>query len=197
MADGSIVLAGFGGHVGETWILSALLDSNGALASERWYRGTFVIEFAAVEYAESLAVLDDGYLALTGVAKTRDDNGTLLPGDMFVALIEPASGLPDPGFGNQGVAVIDFDDIRPANASTGDAVIQQEDGKLVIAGSASVDGAVGDALLPAVVRMDRGEFDPAGFLGTYERTIEMEESVGEIVITARRLHLCQRHAHLE
>ena len=186
MADGSIVLAGFGGYVGETWVLSALLDSNGVLASERWDRGTSVIEFAAIEYAKSLAVLEDGYLAITGVASTRDGLGTLSPGNMFVALVEPVTGLADPGFGKQGITDVDFEDIIWTYASWGEQIIQQADGNLVVAGFVHVDGGFGYRAVPTVVRIHRGDIDTGGFLGSYEREVFVEESDAEVVITVMR-----------
>jgi uncharacterized delta-60 repeat protein len=186
MADGSIVLAGFGGGIGSTHLLSAVLDANGALATERWHLGTSAIDFAAVEYAESLAVLDDGYLAIAGTAKIRDARGSLSDGDMFVALVEPVTGLADPGFGNQGIKVFDFDDIQPTNASGDASIIQQTDGKLVIAGFAALPGGVGDAIVPAGARMNRGDIEPAGFLGSHDREVIVDEADSEIVVTVLR-----------
>jgi uncharacterized delta-60 repeat protein len=186
MADGSIVLAGFGGHVGANHVLSAILDTNGELATERWYIGTSAIDFADLVYAESLAVLDDGFLAIAGTAKPRDGNGTLLAGDMFVALVEPVSGLADPGFGNQGIKIIDFNDVQATNASGEASIIQQADGKLVVAGFAALPGSVGDAVVPAAARLERGDIEPAGFLGSHERDVIVDEADSQVVVTVLR-----------
>ncbi|MDH3439975.1 MAG: hypothetical protein OEM63_04420 [Gammaproteobacteria bacterium] len=186
MDDGSIVLAGFGGNIGETHVLSAMLDADGVLATGRWDQGTSAIDFAAIEYAESLAVLEDGYLAIAGTAKARDGQGTLLGGDMFVALLEPATGLADPGFGNQGIKIIDFNNVQTTNESGEASIIQQADGKLVVAGFAAMPGSVGDAIVPAGARMSRGEIDAAGFLGSHERDVIVDEANGQVVVTVLR-----------
>ena len=186
MADGSIVLAGFGGGIGNTHVLSTVLDTNGALATERWHLGTSAIEFAAVQYAESLVVLDDGYVAIAGTARTRDGQGALSDGDMFVTVVEPVTGLADPGFGNQGIKVLDFTDIQPTNASGDASIIQQADGKLVITGFAALPGGVGDAIVPAAARVSRGDIAPGGFLGSHEREVFVEEADSEVVVTVLR-----------
>ena len=131
-------------------------------------------------------MLDDGYLAIAGTATSRNGQGTLLPGNMFVALLEPLSGLADPGFGDRGIRIIEFGDIQPTNASGEPQVIQQSDGKLVVAGFAAIPGGVGDGIVPVAARMTRGDIEPAGFLGSHERNVGVNEADGEVVVTVFR-----------
>jgi uncharacterized delta-60 repeat protein len=97
-------------------------------------------------------VQSDGRIVIAGLSDVTEENR-----DFALVRLED-DGSPDPTFGSSGKVFVGFD-LGLTNLDEAHAAVQQADGKLVVAGSAEVDGQNYDF---AIARLDaHGELDPS------------------------------------
>jgi uncharacterized delta-60 repeat protein len=129
--DGKIVVAGrtYGGACGCNDFALARYNSNGTLDSQFAGTGTVTTSFGSVARATGVVIAPDGKIVAVGEAE----------GDFALARYEP-DGTLDAGFGFRGKVTTNFalDGIGTSSVAE-DVVIQ--DGKIVVAGSASFPSA--------------------------------------------------------
>ena len=173
--DGTIVLAGFQG--GD--LAFARLTSDGMKDATFGNSGISRIDLGGWESVEAMIPLNDGGLGVIGRIVAVRSNVSGIPTDMYFARIDPDSGLLDPGFGNNGVTIVDFG-LENQNAwSEGLALIQQTDGKLVAVGNKAGSG------IP-LARVDPAGTGNAGFAGFVETSARVTEGTAELVVSVRR-----------
>jgi uncharacterized delta-60 repeat protein len=164
LPDESIVLAGNSGFYGRTDLILARLTPDGVQDVGFGEGGISRIDLGGVEELASIVRLSDGQLGLAGRTHASKDWHSSL---MFVARIDTDSGLPDPGFGNQGVTMVDFGDGRFFSIFRSGHVFQQSDGKLVAVGFAELNIPPGHEWQTAFVlaRLDPSGAGHPGFAG--------------------------------
>jgi uncharacterized delta-60 repeat protein len=107
---------------------------------------------AAYDEANAVLVQSDGRIVIAGLSDVTEENR-----DFALVRLED-DGSPDPTFGSSGKVFVGFD-LGLTNLDEAHAAVQQADGKLVVAGSAEVDGQNYDF---AIARLDaHGELDPS------------------------------------
>jgi uncharacterized delta-60 repeat protein len=99
---------------------------------------------AAYDEANSVLVQSDGRIVIAGLSDVTEENR-----DFALVRLED-DGSPDPTFGSGGKVFVGFD-LGLTNLDEAHAAVQQADGKLVVAGSAEVEGQNYDF---AVARLD-------------------------------------------
>ena len=172
---GETILGGFQG--GD--LVFARLTSDGMKDPTFGGSGISRIDLGGGESVEAMIPLNDGGLGVIGQIVTVRGNVSGIPTDMYFARVDPDSGLLDPGFGNNGVTIVDFG-FEDQNAwSQGLALTQQSDGKLVAAGTTG-----GPNL--ALARVDPGGTGNAGFGGFVETSASVTEGTAELLLSVRR-----------
>lgn len=147
--DGSLVL---GGHVYNSTthrdVAVARLRADGTLDPTFADNGSLVVPSmgGSDEYALATLVLADGRIVLTGYANIGGNY------DMLVMRLN-ADGSPDTSFGGSGSVVVPFD-LGGSNVDIAKAVIEDADGKLVIAGYAYVNDGLDQQNDVAVARLN-------------------------------------------
>lgn len=146
-AQGRILISGVvTSATGLDWVVLAL-DNNGALDSSFGTNGVFLYDRAGFDDgANELAVLPSGRIVVAGV--TRAD---ALSADFTVLGLTQAGAL-DPGFGTDGVAIVDFG----SSVASANAITVGPGGLIYVAGSAEIGGSgreARDAVL-TVLRAD-------------------------------------------
>jgi uncharacterized delta-60 repeat protein len=128
----AIARAGDGTFVRDTWLVRLLDD--GQLDSG-FGGGDGVAMIAPGRFARGLAGGLDGKFLIPGLIQAGGDE------DTFVLRID-RSGVPDPGFGTGGEAVVDF---TPAGVSSDDLtrISAAPDGRIVLAGATDFDAQPG------------------------------------------------------
>lgn len=175
MPDGTVMLAGYRDRDFALYRLTADGESDETFGNS----GVSTIDFGGVESVHAILVLDDGSLGIAGSSATVRENVFGIPTDMFVARVDASSGLPDPGFGDHGVTFIDFGHGAETAWSSGEALIQQADGKLIVLGHT---GGAGIAL----ARVDPYGAGSAGIAGFIETSATVTEAIGELELHVRR-----------
>lgn len=178
--DGSIFVLGYGGNN----VVVAKLTSSGGL-DPNWNNGTwasrnFTAAGGAGVAGESLTIGRGGEVYVAGY--------TPLPGEIDMAVLNfTADGRLDPTFDGDGLRIIDI-----GNTDEGRGIIEQADGRIVVAGLASM--ANGDAV---VVRLlPDGQLDstfdgdgirayPIGASNDYGRAV-MQRPTGELLVSGYR-----------
>jgi uncharacterized delta-60 repeat protein len=175
MSDGTILLAGFQG--GD--LAFARLTSDGMKDATFGSSGISRIDLGGVESVQAMIPLNDAGLGVIGriVAVRGNVSGT--PTDIYFARVDPDSGLLDPGFGNNGVTIVDFGLKNQSAWSEGLALIQQTDGKLVAVGNKAGSG------IP-LARVDSAGTGNAGFAGFVETSANVTEGAPELLLGVRR-----------
>jgi uncharacterized delta-60 repeat protein len=198
MPDGSLVLAGERG--GATVVR---LRPDGVLDTTHWNHGFSTIDTGDYASLHSIVLLDDGWLGVAGQANVRHlrrpSGHTDSANDVLIARIDPETGLLDTDFGDDGKTLVDFGSEDLAAGPLVAGLIQQADGKLVVAGSLgfvdptdisySSDFTSDDYnRLTAIVlaRVDPHGTGDTGFVGFAEAFTTVAERAGEIVATVRR-----------
>jgi uncharacterized delta-60 repeat protein len=167
MPDSSIVLAGNSGVYRNVDLILARVTPDGMQDAGFGKGGITRIDLGGIEELASMVQLADGRLGVGGrTAAGRDyyHDQSL----MFVARIDADSGLPDPGFGHQGVTMVDFGDGRFISRFRRGQLYQQSDDKLVAVGFTELFDATEDVWqTPAWVlaRLDPAGAGHAGFAG--------------------------------
>ncbi len=150
--DGKIILAAQGGNTAPNAqnIHVTRLGVNGTPDPSFGIGGTTVLDFGGRDLAGAVALQDDGKVVVTGT--TNATGG----GDIVVARLN-SNGSPDGSFDGEGRRTINL------NASdSGEAVLVQPDGKIVVAGYREPAGGVAP-----VVRLEPdGSFDRSFAGGT-------------------------------
>ena len=137
--DGAIVAAGFTTPPGSYSRIALLrVLENGDLDVAFGSGGASVIDLGADAHVNALVAQADGKLAATGRLARMPVDGSE---DAFVARIDFAGAL-DTSFGNRGLALADFGSLFCSTSSAGQAMLQQEDGKLVVAAATHGDFGV-------------------------------------------------------
>jgi hypothetical protein len=129
-----------------------------------------------------MCLLNDGNLGVTGRSSSVRKNISGAPADMFIARIDPDSGLLDPSFGRQGVTVVDFGFAGQTAYSEGIGIVQLADGKLVAVGTTSD----GESPIIAVARVDTAGSGNAGYVGWTYASETIPEDTGTFVASVRR-----------
>jgi len=127
LQDGKLVAAGFGWNGSTVDFALARYRQDGTLDRSFGTGGRVTTDFGAGEQATALVVQPDGKLVAAGFAS--NDTG----GDFALARYRP-NGTLDPTFGTGGKVTTDF----AGGADGAMALVVQADGKLVVAGSATV-----------------------------------------------------------
>ena len=138
-ADGKIVLAGSGGP--GTAMAVTRLNPNGADDDSFDGDATSLLDFGAVNAAQSLALQPNGKVVVAGSTGSANFAiGRLQPG-----------GSPDTTFGSDGRRTVDF-----GGVDRGNALALQPDGRFVVAGETNVGDDV------AIARLEGGDPASAG-----------------------------------
>ena len=136
--DGKIILAAQGGNTAPNAqnIQVTRLDANGTPDPSFGIGGTTALDFGGRDLANAVALQDDGKVVVTG------STGATGGGDIVVVRLN-ANGSPDDSFDGEGRKTINL------NAQdSGQAVLVQPDGKIVVAGYRDLAGGA------PVVRME-------------------------------------------
>ena len=137
--DGAIVAAGFTTPPGSYSRIALLrVLENGRLDATFGTGGKSVIDLGAGAFVSALVAQQDGKLAATGRLRRLPADGAA---DAFVARFEVTGAL-DTSFGDRGLALLDFGSLFCSTSSVGKAMMQQADGKLVVAAEAHGDFGV-------------------------------------------------------
>jgi uncharacterized delta-60 repeat protein len=139
--DGKILVAGETSSGGD--IAVARLKTDGTIDGSFDFDGRKEIDFGGAAFASGVAVQPDGRIVVAGTAD---------PGDMVVARLS-SEGAFDPGFAGDGTTVIDA-----GGDDSGDALALQPNGRIVVAGSTSVNDDI-------VVARLNGDGTPDGSFG--------------------------------
>ncbi|MGH8066966.1 MAG: DUF4214 domain-containing protein [Candidatus Entotheonellia bacterium] len=146
--DGKLVVAGGsspGPHVGNT--ILARYHPDGSLDGSFGVGGKAIVNLGgASNGASALLIQPDGKLVVTGFAGAS----RVMPSSLVIARFQPEGSL-DPTFGQAGKVTF-------TSPSAGQALIQQPDGNLVVAGSFSTSSSSG---LLLVRYLPDGRMDPA------------------------------------
>jgi hypothetical protein len=128
-------------------------------------------------------VLDGGHLALTG--RAEDEAATqAYSWSMYVARVDLMTGALDPSFGNGGATLIDVGKGEDYGSSSGQALMRQLDGKLVVVGNSNYGDRRARRWQIAVSRVDpRGHGSP-GIVGFADQSVAVV--AGEIPVRVRR-----------
>jgi len=187
LADGTILLAGYRGVPGAVSPVLLRLRSDGSLDTSTWINGMTELDIGDVSWARSVTLLEDGAYALTGFMRSRDSNEQLLRQELYVARVEPESGLLDPSFGDNGITIVDFGSGSTFGWSEGYSLVRQSDGKLVAAGYAiGPSGGMNPEAAIAVARIDPGTPANAGFVGVTDQSVEAREGAAQVTVILRR-----------
>lgn len=168
--DGRIVLAGHvwsGTSQGEDVALAQLL-ANGALDTDFSADGrlVFASSGATNESAQDTLVQADGRIVLAGQSDAAGNH------DMRVLRLN-ADGTPDTGFGSSGAVVIPFD-LGSDNIDLAMAVAEDTEGRLVVAGYASVNDGLDQQRDVAVARLNADGSLDASFDGDGKTTFRFD-----------------------
>ena len=132
-ADGKIVVAGSYYNARFATIAFGLVryQTNGALDPSFGTNGVALTAFTNfINYANALAIQDDGKIVVAGEAMSSD--GTI---DVWAVARFNANGSPDSTFGNNGRVTTDFLTTHPAGFhQAADVVILQPDGRILAGG---------------------------------------------------------------
>jgi len=177
-ASGRILLGGYAENVNappqnEDFALARLLP-NGQLDANFDADGLVTVAFdvggaggSNDDRANALIIQDDGKIVLAGIA---DVSGTSTANQDFALVRLLANGAPDNSFGSAGRALASFDRV-PAGADVARAVVQQDNGNLLVAGYAvTVADSTGADIAMLRLRPD-GTRDP-GFGNVGKLTID-------------------------
>lgn len=166
MTDGTTVLAGNSGEYGKVDLILARVTQDGVVDAGFGDGGISRIDLEGKEYLESIVLLADGQLGVCGRAVTGHDDQPMSL--MLVGRIDSASGLADPGFGNEGVTMVDFGNGHYVSRFRRGRLLQQADGMLVAVGFTESFTTIGDHWGPtafALARVDPEGVGHAGFVG--------------------------------
>jgi uncharacterized delta-60 repeat protein len=124
--DGKIVVAGFANSGLESNFMLLRYNTDGSLDNTFDTDGIIADQIFGTfnEYANALAIQDDGKLLVTGITNNSFYD--------FVTLRFNTDGTLDPSFDNDGVAVIDWGTSTDIGQAT--AILVQTDGDIVVAG---------------------------------------------------------------
>jgi uncharacterized delta-60 repeat protein len=182
MPNGTIVLAGATYRDGSNDLMIARLTPDGLADPTFGDAGIRTIDLGGFDSVHAMSLLSDGNLGVAGRLSSIRENISGSPADMFIAHIDPDSGLPDPDFGNQGVTIVDFGFAGQTAYSEGVGIVQQADGKLVAVGTTND----GESPVVAVARVDTDGGGNAGFAGWTFTADRVLESTGDVVVSVRR-----------
>jgi uncharacterized delta-60 repeat protein len=134
LVDGHLIFAGSSGSSERQRAAALRLTPDGRLDAAFGDNGMVVLDTDLPSAATAMLVMSDGSLAIAGThSKTKD--GRVSWADMLVARIDPISGAIDRGFGDRGVATVDFGSRGHVGVAVPARLRQQPDGKLVVIGS--------------------------------------------------------------
>jgi uncharacterized delta-60 repeat protein len=190
LPDSAIVLAGNSGYLNVDLVF-ARVTPEGMQDAGFGEGGITRIDLGGIEELTSMVRFSDGRLGVSGrTAAGRDYYYD--PSLMFVARIDADSGLPDPGFGNEGVTMVDFGDGRFISRFRRGHLFEESDGKLVAVGFTEVFDARWDVWQsPAWVlaRLDPSGAGHPGFAGfagpTVLRAASTEGSFEAVAVVQR------------
>lgn len=124
LSDGALVIAGSPDLV--------RLTAAGALDTTAWRDGTATSTHdGGYGWTNAVLPIADGRLALTGVQLLTYGSGEP---DMFVSVLDPATGLLDPDFGDRGTTIVDVRGNDQWGGAFGTTLAQQADGSLLALG---------------------------------------------------------------
>jgi len=123
--DGKIVVAGHVAATTDDDFAVTRYNENGTLDQEFDHDGRVTVDFGGFDFAEGLALQDDGRMVLAG---------NNLGGSNFALARLNDDGSPDASFHNDGKLVTDFGGFDRANG-----LALQHDGRIVAAGHVSID----------------------------------------------------------
>lgn len=126
-SDGKILAGGWATIGGQRDFALARLNADGTLDLSFGDDGLLTLDH--LDTGTSLLVQEDGKI-LFGGRNASDSNAD------FAVVRLAADGMPDSGFGTDGTVTVDFDGDR----DSGVHMVQQADGKILVAGNATVDG---------------------------------------------------------
>jgi uncharacterized delta-60 repeat protein len=144
--DGKIVVVGYMFFPGNNDFAVARYNANGALDTTFNGTGKAAADFSKLDYGRSVAVQSDGKVVVAGDAANGESR-------TFAVARFNANGTPDISFNKTGKLTTDF---GGGNAEARGVAVQS-DGKIVVAGVASVDGTEKFALV---------RYNPDGTLDT-------------------------------
>jgi uncharacterized delta-60 repeat protein len=180
-ADGTIVLVG----AQEDATIIARVRPDGVTATSRGNAGFSILEIEAPSRVSSMVMLADGSLALTGYVQRGADG--IATRATYVARVEGATDSLDRDFGHHGVTLIDFGTDAYYGNSYSRALLQQADGKLVVAGANKNDAGIGGWHELVAARVDpSGAAGHSGFIGFAVPFIEASEDLGIVTLAVRR-----------
>jgi uncharacterized delta-60 repeat protein len=144
--DGKIIVGGYSGYADAPFKRGGLdlalvrYDSDGSLDGTFGAGGTVTTDLGGHEYGNAVAIQPDGKIVLAGYTMRGQED----EGEIIVARYD-VDGVPDPGFGANGVVTT-----RVGRRAQARALALQPDGKLLVAGNARHAGS--DDLQVAIVR---------------------------------------------
>jgi len=144
--DGKIVVGGYAFAPNNNDFAVARYNANGTLDTAFNGTGKATADFSKLDYGRSVAVQSDGKIVIAGDAAHGD-------GRAFAVARFNANGTPDISFNKTGKVTTDF---GSGNAEARGVAVQS-DGKIVVAGFASMDGTEKVALI---------RYNPDGTLDT-------------------------------
>ena len=178
MPDGRLVLAGNqGGNLDPGKPALVRLMPDGTLDTTFGVAGVSTFTVGHLALARAIILLGNGALAVGGFTMPLEN--TNVPTDMFVARVDPNSGVLDPSFGNNGVTIITSGLNGSSSSISGLGLLAQADGKLIAV------GADFDSVL-TLARIDPAGRGSAGFAGFISATEGIAEGSGNLVVTVRR-----------
>ena len=186
LPDGSLLLAGATGDSSRATPTVAHLTSDGRLDTRYWDSGFSRIDVGANAGIQSIVAVDDRSIAMAGTINEADGPGGLLPGDVFVALLNLESGQLDPDFGNNGMVIVDTGDREIPAESAARGLIRQGDGKLAVVGSAVRPGGMNPVPAMLVARVAPDGNANSGFIGFKGPSVVAEETIGAVEVAVRR-----------
>jgi len=139
LEDGSIMLQGFSNGVGLTAPQGHLLkfDTNGLLDESFGDSGIYSVEVESLNFSNSMHVLDNGKMVLTGMSTTAEDASIFEMDNIMIQHLLP-NGTPDVSFNGNGhltANVFDNDSFQGFSISpqTNNSVME-ENGKIILSG---------------------------------------------------------------
>jgi hypothetical protein len=165
---------------------------DGRLDTDFGVAGMTALDTDTQSAATAMLVMADGSLAIAGtqwkpdVQWKGDNNAWFWWADMMVARLDLTSGAVDPGFGRQGVTVVDFGAHEYSSNAVATSLKQQPDGKLIIIGSQTDLYDWYPWFSIAMVRIDPYGAGSNGVAGMTDTIVAAPANGGEVKLSLRR-----------
>jgi uncharacterized delta-60 repeat protein len=192
LADGHIIFAGSTGSGERQRAAAWRMAPDGRLDTDFGVAGMTALDTDTQSAATAMLVMADGSLAIAGtqwkpdVQWKGDNNAWFWWADMMVARLDLTSGAVDPGFGRQGVTVVDFGAHEYSSNAVATSLKQQPDGKLIIIGSQTDLYDWYPWFSIAMVRIDPYGAGSNGVAGMTDTIVAAPANGGEVKLSLRR-----------